>query len=1368
VSESVEGRSLDPDHLELLTQAAIAPEIARKHAYTDSWDRYGRGIVFRWQAIDDPEVVNEQLRPDIPPLLASVDGTTEDRRGAKYLFRSRAEGGTGNLLWGVRPGTDPAGEIWLVEGTKQVLAAASWAPPEPEIIGMSGCHGWRSKTGPVAGMDRFTDRRVVIWLDADAGSNLAVYEAGEQLGQWLAPIAAEIRFVTNTGGKGSEGIDDLLVHVAEDQRGRWLTHHAGKAGTRPASRRPGPKTQTATTAGGWTLKLPGVGLDSLACARAVLDMGPLRIGPGGMLWSYAGGVWQADRDVVIHRVAELLGSQYRSGDPGHVTPIVMNVLRRTGQTIDARPVTEILNFDNGLYHWPSGTMLPHDPGVPTTVQLGCSWDPEATCPRFDRFLTEVVEPDAVGLMWELVAYLMLPGNPFHRMVMLIGSGRNGKTVFENVVRALLGPGNTSQVSLHMLAENRFAPAELHGKIANLGGEVDGSDLRRTNELKALTGDNLVMAERKNRDPFEFTSWAVPMFSANELPGVNDASEGFFSRWLPIVFPYSFIGREDPRLTEALLAELPGIAARAVPLIRPLLERDRFTHSPALDRANARLQSRMNQFYRFAQDQLVFEQEARISRADLRDAYRMWAMSEEVRHRDAQRLYDWVRSQGAEDVMIRGNRLFHGVRLRGAGDFEGGPNRGAGVGPSDGPTPPSRPESNAPTSESNVSVNDFLKEGTGRAEVEQPEDQAAPIQKPPSTRSFTPLGADGAGSEVLTLISTESQNSEENKTHVPYRENELACSAPSVSSDPIVLDLETGPSEHLHAPEDPDARFVRLVGHRQGPLVPADEEPETVLAETPDELVRAIEQSTGPVVGHNLISFDLPALARHGLDLDALTASGRVLDTLLIAKQLDPPPTKRRGRKPTKYDLDSIGERLQLGGKLEAEGGETALKKLARKHGGYDKIPTDDETYRAYLVRDIELGAAVAEALLTDPAFGRHRPYLEREHRIAAITARMTANGFRIDPELLAERVADGNGRRQAALSRLQSALGVPTEAKAPLATLEGQERLAEAFQTLGVPEGDIPRTPKSGKLSITADAMTGLAEKHPQVQPLTELISIVTGTRTIYDTISHHTIEHTPDDIRVHPRISPEQSTGRWSVTEPGLTVIGKRGGRVVEREVFIPDEGQLLISVDLAQVDARAVAALSQDPHYIEMFAPGRDLHAEVADRVWGDPARREAAKAIGHGWNYGMGIASLARNAGVEESAARQFDEAMRVQFPQLVAWRDEVRAIAASGALLDNGWGRMMRPDPDRAHTQGPAFMGQGAARDILAEGLLRLPAELLGMLRVVVHDEIVLSAPAELAAEISALVADRLSFEWRGVPILADAGTPGANWAAAYGK
>lgn len=206
---------------------------------------------------------------------------------------------------------------------------------------------------------------------------------------------------------------------------------------------------------------------------------------------------------------------------------------------------------------------------------------------------------------------------------------------------------------------------------------------------------------------------------------------------------------------------------------------------------------------------------------------------------------------------------------------------------------------------------------------------------------------------------------------------------------------------------------------------------------------------------------------------------------------------------------------------------------------------------------------------------------------------------------------------------------------------------------------------------------------------------------------------------------------------------------------------------MDLSQVDMRAVAGLSQDLAYIEMLKH-EDPHAELALALFGDVKFRETAKAIGHGWNYGESLKRISAENEIEPRIVNRFDASMRERFGRLVEWREEVRAQAGSGQLLDNGFGRFMRADPMRAHTQGPALMGQGAARDLMMEGLLRLPPEIRPMLRAQIHDEVVASVPETDAVEIGRVIVDAFTFEWRGVPILSDVSKAGKTWGACYSK
>ncbi len=343
-----------------------------------------------------------------------------------------------------------------------------------------------------------------------------------------------------------------------------------------------------------------------------------------------------------------------------------------------------------------------------------------------------------------------------------------------------------------------------------------------------------------------------------------------------------------------------------------------------------------------------------------------------------------------------------------------------------------------------------------------------------------------------------------------------------------------------------------------------------------------------------------------------------------------------------------------------------------------------------------------------------------------------------------------------------------------------------ALMECGIPEDAFPRTAKQNTISLSGDLKQSINDYHrahkfvikdkARASEIINLVQLLVGERTIYQTIENCRVGD-----RVHPSIRPYQASGRWSVTEPGLTVFGKREGRYVERRVILPEIGHSILTVDLAQGDMRAVAAHSRDEKYMRIFTePGpdgkpRDLHSEIALAVFGDVKYREIAKPLGHGWNYGESVRRMVAN-GADPILAQQFDDMMREQYPQLVEWQRNVRSVAEDGRLLDNGFGRLMRADPRYAYTQAPALVGQGCTRDMIGEGLIHLPLEFWPYLRVLVHDELVMSVPTKDFVEISREVTKAMSFDLGevtggvlgSVPVVAEAGKPGSTWAEPYAK
>ena len=600
---------------------------------------------------------------------------------------------------------------------------------------------------------------------------------------------------------------------------------------------------------------------------------------------------------------------------------------------------------------------------------------------------------------------------------------------------------------------------------------------------------------------------------------------------------------------------------------------------------------------------------------------------------------------------------------------------------------------------------------------------------------------------------------------------------------LVFDIETDDANTMYA--QPAEKFFRIGGACDlvgGPVMVTDNY----------QSFRSAVDNAPLVVGHNIFAFDLPALGFR--DLLERAADRKVIDTWTLATVMDTPPDSyqpREGKrrwilKPEQakayYALDNLAFQYGVGGKTND------LKALAKQWGGFGAIPTDDPEYRDYLNGDVEASRNLLGAMLA--RFGQLNDYHWREMRVAAVMSTVSMNGFRLDQQLTAARIAENDRVRAENLQWLVTQFGLPMvnkqgkPSKNPLATQDGKRAILEAFYSVGVKPGDVPHT-KTGQPALGSDNLNALVEQYKGnawVERIAEAVAGIQGLRTVYQTAA----DSVHADGFCHPSLMTLQASGRVSTQDPGLTVFGKRDGRYVERQIYVgdvtfdeggPEDAHVVFPVDFAQIDARAVAGMSQDYTYMDMFEPGIDLHVENAIAAFGraaydaDPkGTRQDSKAIGHGWNYGLGLEKLAALVGMERAVA--FREMMQYRYPRLVAWKQECADEGAATGRIDNGFGRVMKVNPERAYTQGPALRGQGAARDLMFEAILRMDPQVVRMIKALVHDEIVFSAPARIAREVRQHAIECMTFDWcppgasRPIRIEAEADKFAWNWGDCY--
>jgi len=238
---------LIPEHVDLLTEQAITPEIAHQRGvrsittlddmpgeFAGYGDNALPGLLFPWTEPDG--TTTPQLK--VPDGKIIIDG-----RPAKYLWpKGRA------AALGVIRDVPAAAKAILVEGTKQGLAAAAWAPAEYAVYAIGGIRMWSRAGVPTHHLDVFEGVEVYVFPDADTATNLDVYTASEKLAEELELAGADAVWFPRTGGGAKAGLDDILGGRKPEQRTAFLaraidrvTKLARGLGKKPADAKPKPK-----------------------------------------------------------------------------------------------------------------------------------------------------------------------------------------------------------------------------------------------------------------------------------------------------------------------------------------------------------------------------------------------------------------------------------------------------------------------------------------------------------------------------------------------------------------------------------------------------------------------------------------------------------------------------------------------------------------------------------------------------------------------------------------------------------------------------------------------------------------------------------------------------------------------------------------------------------------------------------------------------------------------------------------------------------------------------------------------------------------------------------------------------------------------
>ena len=369
---------------------------------------------------------------------------------------------------------------------------------------------------------------------------------------------------------------------------------------------------------------------TLILAQAIAGEGEhFAVDAGGKLWAYVGGVYVPNGKSIVHRhVKRLLTGPLDMPDKwtSHQADEVVAFISVDAPALWEKPRLDRINLRNGILSVKTRKLAPHSPEFLSPVQLPISYDPAAVCHEIEKFALEVFPEDAIELAWEIPAWLMTPDTSIQKAIMLTGPGGNGKSTWLDLLVTFLGRQNTSSKSLQKMESDRFAASGLVGKMANICADLPSAALVGTSMFKAITGGDMIPAEYKYGDPFDFIPFSRLLFSANQPPRSPDSSQGFYDRWVVIPFVGRFresdeeVGRSEMHAKLTSDTELSGLLNRALDALPRLRKSGRFTTSSSTQTALAEFRDMTDPFTIWLDGECVDDPEGITPKEDLRASY----------------------------------------------------------------------------------------------------------------------------------------------------------------------------------------------------------------------------------------------------------------------------------------------------------------------------------------------------------------------------------------------------------------------------------------------------------------------------------------------------------------------------------------------------------------------------------------------------------------------------------------------------------------------------------------------------------------------------------------------------------------------------
>lgn len=353
----------------------------------------------------------------------------------------------------------------------------------------------------------------------------------------------------------------------------------------------------------------------------------------GAWHKYSAGVWQPFPRLewaIWEKLKEIkyLGIRPTASKVASVEKYLQHYLSVDDSLIDNQH--EYINLANGLFNVQTGLLEAHKRESFMTSQLPFSFDDEADCPHFRKFLNEsLIDSDGKPdynlqlLLLEAMGYSLTANTDFRVSFWLVGASGTGKSVLINIIQRLAGTSHAA-IDLDELGNNNYQLADIAGKRLVTFTEPKANSVLADNHYKRIVSQDTIMARQIFGKPFRFVPICKLWGAMNDTPRVIDRSDAVFNRVM--IIPMKHVipeEKKDLRLNEKLESELAGIFNMALIGLKRLRRAKAFTKANQSEQARQDYKTENDLEAAFVEE-CCLREDYETSAQVLYDAYAAWA------------------------------------------------------------------------------------------------------------------------------------------------------------------------------------------------------------------------------------------------------------------------------------------------------------------------------------------------------------------------------------------------------------------------------------------------------------------------------------------------------------------------------------------------------------------------------------------------------------------------------------------------------------------------------------------------------------------------------------------------------------------------